>query len=102
MAGLWFRYSFEDERPPTFAILKAPANEAVSDIHQRMPVVLPKEMERIWFEATGTGWFNMPQIRPAEEFTSYPVSARVNKVANDDRGLVEPTFPMSKGENAPR
>ena len=84
----------------TAAILTIPANAQLSAIHTRMPVVIrPEDFDR-WLDCLN----NEPRdvadaMRPAEPgfFEAIPVSDRVNKVANDDAGLLEPV-PESEGE----
>jgi putative SOS response-associated peptidase YedK len=47
MAGL---YRFEQKIPlPTFVILTRPAAPGISFIHDRMPVILTKDLHRVWF-----------------------------------------------------
>jgi putative SOS response-associated peptidase YedK len=48
-AGLWERWKpAEGEPVETFTIVTTDANEAVAPIHDRMPVILPKEAEDAW------------------------------------------------------
>jgi putative SOS response-associated peptidase YedK len=48
-AGLWERWKPASGDPvETFAIMTTDANEAVSQVHDRMPVILPKEAEEPW------------------------------------------------------
>ncbi|MCD8036872.1 MAG: SOS response-associated peptidase [Clostridiales bacterium] len=48
MAGLWSEYNSERK----FVILTAPANESMAEIHNRMPVILPKSAIKPWIEDT--------------------------------------------------
>ena len=48
-AGLWERWKpAEGEPVETFTIVTTDANEAVAQIHDRMPVILPREAEDAW------------------------------------------------------
>jgi len=47
MAGIWERPKFDDE-PPTFAILTTNANYLAAEVHERMPIILPKSYEHAW------------------------------------------------------
>jgi putative SOS response-associated peptidase YedK len=48
-AGLWERWKPANGDPvETFTIMTTDANEAVAKIHDRMPVILPKESEDTW------------------------------------------------------
>ena len=48
-AGLWeFWKPAEGETVETFTILTTEANEAIAEVHDRMPVILPREAEASW------------------------------------------------------
>jgi putative SOS response-associated peptidase YedK len=48
-AGLWERWKPEaGDAVETFTIVTTDANEAVAQVHDRMPVILPKEAEDTW------------------------------------------------------
>ena len=90
-AGLW-----EGWRGPageilrTFTIIVTAANEDLSPIHDRMPVILEQRDWPAWLgeqEADPT-----ELLRPAEAgaVRIWPVSTRVNKPANNDAALLEP------------
>lgn len=51
-AGLWETWRPRDgEAIETFTIVTTDANEAIAAIHDRMPVILPKEAEDAWLRA---------------------------------------------------
>jgi putative SOS response-associated peptidase YedK len=81
-----------DEWERTFTIVTTRANELVSQLHDRMPVVLEGEAADRWmFRTTPSG--ELPGLlEPAREglLVMTPVSQRVNSVANDDPSLMEP------------
>jgi putative SOS response-associated peptidase YedK len=77
----------------TFAIITGPPNELVAPIHDRMPVILPRESWSKWLgeepaDRDELQWLLKPY--PAERMRAYPVSTRVSSVKNDDAGLIEP------------
>jgi putative SOS response-associated peptidase YedK len=82
MAGIYARQPTEfetaEKNPVNFAILTTKANEAVSDIHDRMPVILPLGREKHWLQVNASGQFFMPEF-PPELLTSYPVAPNMNK-----------------------
>jgi putative SOS response-associated peptidase YedK len=92
-AGLWDRWAGpRGEVVESCTILTTTANDSLSDIHDRMPVIL----NPIDYSA----WLN-PETRDINSvlnllipFTGsmrrYPVSARVNQVENDDAQCAEP------------
>ena len=51
-AGLWESWRPRGGAPvETFTIVTTDANEAVARIHDRMPVILPREAEDAWLDA---------------------------------------------------
>jgi len=53
MAGLWDRWKTPDGGELlSFTILTTSANPLVSSVHDRMPVILPKEAEAAWLDPT--------------------------------------------------
>jgi putative SOS response-associated peptidase YedK len=91
-AGIWSTVHDKDGRAhPTFAIITTAANELVTDIHSRMPVILREEDEEDWLN---------PQLPladaqelllpyPAELLTMYEVSAKVNSSTYNEPDLVK-------------
>ncbi len=54
-AGLWERWRPRDGEPvETFTIVTTDANDAVAPVHDRMPVILPKETEDAWLRGEVT------------------------------------------------
>lgn len=74
------------------SIITAPANSAVAEIHERMPVILTRDAEATWLsrdvQDPGTLSALLEPLR-ADELESRPVSTRVNSVRNDDPSLIE-------------
>ena len=78
MAGLW-DYQAGDESKPRVAILTQEAGEPLSDIHDRVPLVVPyKNLDR---------WLNEPSnskmTMPLPSFQADTISTMVNNVDND-------------------
>lgn len=92
LAGLW-----EGWRAPdgtilrTCTIVTTEANPKLAPIHHRMPVILPREAWAAWLgeEAAEPGDL-MALLRPLppERLAAWPVSSRVNRVSEDDAGLL--------------
>jgi putative SOS response-associated peptidase YedK len=90
LAGLWenWRNPKTGEWERTFAIITAPSNELVAQIHDRMPAILePKSYDR-WLSSE-------PDPRdlliafPSEPMTMWPISTRVNAPESDDPSLLD-------------
>ena len=70
----------------TFTILTTTANEIVAPIHHRMPAILEVDTFGSWLAGA-----EVPLgPYPPEAMTALPVSAYVNRPANDDPRCIEP------------
>lgn len=92
MAGLWAEWSGPDGNLiDSGAILTQPANEALSGIHHRMPIVITPDRFDDWLNVTQ---IDAPEAHrmllpvPEDFFEAIPVSSRVNHIRNDDPDLV--------------
>lgn len=93
-AGLWERWTEPNSGDPLLSctIITGPANELLSNFHDRMPIILPREDYDTWLDPSLTDTARLvPLLRPypAEQMVAYPVSRRVNVVQNDDPSLIE-------------
>lgn len=92
-AGLWDRWEQDGEVLFTCTILTKPANSFMEDIHQRMPVILPKDKEKEWIQP---GSFAKEEFKgfirdlKEEDMTAYNVSNHVNNARNKDFLCIEP------------
>jgi putative SOS response-associated peptidase YedK len=93
-AGLWESWNDPDTREQvlTCSIITTTPNELTAPIHERMPVILPKERRAACLEpgrdVEELKSFLVPY--DAERMAAYPISARVGIVANDDPGIIAP------------
>ena len=83
----------------TFTIITTEANGLVSNIHDRMPVILP-DAEAIdrWLHADEPVDRLKALLRPVGDafLVARPVSQRVNSVANDDRECLDEAEPETQ------
>ena len=95
-AGLWeiWRDPATPDAEPlrTCTIITGAPNELVAPIHDRMPVILPRDRYAAWRSAE-----TPPDERaamlipfPAELMRTYPISTRVNAPRNDDPAIIQP------------
>jgi putative SOS response-associated peptidase YedK len=94
LAGLWENWrSPAGEWVRSFAIVTTTPNELCTELHDRMPVVLGRQ---VWPEWLGEEPADPARLKvllapyPAEEMTCWPVSTRVGNVKNNDPSLIEP------------
>lgn len=93
-AGLWASWKDPetDERVRTCTILTGEPSELVRPIHDRMPVILDRE---VWDEWLGESddvdrLIELLRTRPPVDLAMHPVSTLVNSVKNNLPELIEP------------
>jgi putative SOS response-associated peptidase YedK len=74
----------------TFTIVTTDANAVVGDLHDRMSVILPEDVERRWLTDDAAAAADLLTPYPVEKTRSYPVSTDVNDPRNDAPHVVEP------------
>ena len=93
MAGLWERWNPPQGEPvESFTILTTNANEALREIHDRMPVILESKAQACWLDQ-GTSVDDLTELLeplPARLIEMHPVSSIVNSPANDSPQCLEP------------
>jgi len=96
-AGIW--ESWKDPNDPnahaveSCSIITTHANTLIQPIHDRMPVILPRELESDWLDLdnTDTGFLREIMI-PFDPglMKCYPVSQAVNSTKNEGKDLITP------------
>lgn len=92
-AGLWEIWKGAGNEICTCAIITTEANDLMSEIYHRMPVILHPDDNERWldpsFEEKGP---LSALLKPYHYYAmeTYPVSRRVNRPTNDEPGCVEP------------
>lgn len=101
-AGLYDETSDPEAEGPegavqgSYTIITTAANDAVSFIHERMPVILRPEHEEAWISHDVTDPDEIEHLltpRPGSEMLTYPVSKAVNNARTDRPDLIEPIDP---------
>jgi putative SOS response-associated peptidase YedK len=94
LAGLWEVWRAPDGTVlRSFAIVTTAAGARLAALHPRMPAILPREAWPLWLgeaAADGDAAALRGLLRPCPEewLAVWPVSARVNRVAENDPGLL--------------
>lgn len=92
-AGLWESWkSPEGKIIHSCAIITTNANEAVSSVHDRMPVILKREGEKSWLDPKLDDTEILNQLLApykSEEMDIYQVSKDVNSPRNNSARLIE-------------
>jgi putative SOS response-associated peptidase YedK len=101
-AGLWDRWKNPSgDWIKTFSILTTTPNAVTSAVHDRMPVILDPDNYDLWLDP---GMQNVAAVyellKPYDSrvMRSYPISTRVNHVANDDEDCSRP-IELSESQN---
>lgn len=93
-AGLYDEFAPAGSAPvASYAILTTRANALLAPIHDRMPVILRPEDERLWLDRTVEGIDELEPLflpRPSSDLVAYPVATTVNDVRRDGPELIKP------------
>ena len=83
----------EGEALTTCTIITTEANELMKPIHDRMPVIVPKEKQDLWLDPEvkdQESLLDLLKPYPAVDLDAYPVSRRVNSPANNFPDCIKP------------
>ncbi len=90
IAGIWQDWHMEEQSYRTCAIVTTSANEAMSQIHHRMPVIIEPQNWGLWLGEQGKGAATLMRSAP-EDFLEF---RRVSRAVNSNRAsgaeLIEP------------
>lgn len=85
-AGLWDRWEKEGTILHTCTIITTQPNEIMKDIHDRMPVILQEEAQKVWLDRSIQDTQHLKQLLtpyPPEDMIAYEVSPIVNSPKNN-------------------
>ena len=91
LAAIWenWRLPGAEEWLRTFCVLTTNANELVSDIHDRMPVIIARSAYDRWLANVEADARDLLVPHPSELMRMWPISTRVSKPDNDDPSILE-------------
>ena len=89
-AGIWDTWRDRGRIVTSCAIITTAANELVSELHNRMPAILPTENQEAWLDqrTKRTDLLRMLAPFPAAGMKIYPVSSSVNQTDIDNPDLI--------------
>lgn len=94
LAGLWEHWQSADgSELESCTILTTTPNEMMSDLHNRMPVILEPADYDVWLQSDGQNQGELQHLlRPADDemLTAYPVSTFVNRPQNEAPECIAP------------
>ncbi len=92
LAGLWEVWGRGEDRLYTCTVVTSPAVGPLQEIHDRMPLVLPRDRWADWLDPGREDVEQLTGPTPPEVVEALelrPVSTAVNNVANNGRQLTE-------------
>lgn len=94
MAGLWDQWKSPDGQiVRTFTILTTTPNELMAEIHDRMPVILTKEDEKLWLKSADQAQLQeLLKPFPAAGMDVYRISELVNSPKNNTEAVARPVL----------
>jgi putative SOS response-associated peptidase YedK len=95
-AGLWDDWTGAGGTTRSCTIITTDANDLLRPLHDRMPVVLEPEALRRWLDPTLDDFDRLRDSlvpAPWKPLEAFPVSPRMNRVAEDDARCLEPLGP---------
>ena len=96
-AGLWESWrNLEGEVIRSCTIVTTEANDLLRPIHERMPVILPRELEEFWLDGDVTDSAALTDALapyPEDLMETYEISTLVNKATNNGPDLIAPVGP---------
>lgn len=93
MAGIFDTWTEGGKELVTCSILTTEANEALSEVHDRMPVILRRSAEKQWLAKEVLSEDVLRSLfkpYPSMDMEMYPVSDMVNDARSDDAQMIVP------------
>ena len=104
-AGLWERWRNPQDGAwvETCTIVTTDANQLLRPIHHRMPVILDPADYAAWLDPATASGAAQKLLGPyaGTGLMAYPISLRVNKVANDDPSVIVPLADDDAADGSP-
>ncbi|MFJ7638318.1 SOS response-associated peptidase [Peribacillus sp. NPDC097206] len=92
MAGLWESWKSPKGTVYSCSVITTTSNELMTSIHDRMPVILNPEDEKVWLDPTIQDTNYLQQFLKsfdAEQMEAFEVSSDVNSPKNNSSNLIE-------------
>ena len=94
-AGIWDMWRTRGEPITSCAIITTAANKLVSELHHRMPAILPNDLHEAWLDRRTNRVELLPMLAPypSEQMKAHPVSSSLNSPDYDSPDLLLPVNP---------
>jgi putative SOS response-associated peptidase YedK len=90
LAGVWQDWSNGEDSLRTCAVVTTTANDPMSQIHKRMPVIVSQDKWGLWLGEQGHGAARLMTAAPEDLLSFYQVDQRVNSNRASGPELIEP------------
>lgn len=90
LASIWQDWENQDESHRTCAVVTTGANAPMSEIHHRMPVIVPKDQWGLWLGEEGKGAARLMHAAPDDLLSFHRVDPKVNSNRAEGPELIEP------------
>ncbi len=99
LAGIWETWTDAENRPiHSFSIITTKPNKLMESIHDRMPVILPREHEEAWLKEKNTAQLSKLLIPFSSiKMEAYPISKKVNSTKNNGAEIIVPVKVEEQG-----
>jgi putative SOS response-associated peptidase YedK len=91
-AGLWEEWMAPDgTKVFTFTIITVEANDYMKKLHERMPAILTRDVEKLWIDNSlpANELLSLLKPYPSENTKAYKVDKAVNNVRNNYKELIQ-------------
>jgi putative SOS response-associated peptidase YedK len=99
LAGITELWRGPDGPGRTVCLITTEPNELMRDIHDRMPVIIPRDSYRAWLDPMNEDTAQLKGLiasYPAERMDAYPVSKAVSNARNEGPELIRPIQEMQR------
>jgi putative SOS response-associated peptidase YedK len=85
-AGIWDRW----RDVISCSIVTTEPNALVDKLHDRMPVILPQEKEKLWLNGTPSEAHSLLKPADATDLKIYEIGSAINTAKNDSPDMIKP------------
>lgn len=98
LAGLWERWRTPTgEKLDTCVIVTTDANAQLVQIHDRMPLLIPRDAQALWLDPKSSLEDVLKLAERSPSLEAHPVGFGVNDPKNDDETLIAPVAETAQG-----
>lgn len=98
LAGLWERWRTPTgEKLDTCVIVTTDANAQLMQIHDRMPLLIPRDAQALWLDPKSSLEDVLKLAERPPSLEAHPVGFGVNDPKNDDETLIAPVAETAQG-----